>query len=69
MSLADAIGPLSTIGELSPVTYYDMRLANEDGGFKIPKTCKAGVALDLGQNFRLTVEEVDVPEPGKPKKP
>lgn len=32
--------------------------------FDIPKTCRAGVTVDEGPNFRLEVQDVDVPEPG-----
>ena len=30
----------------------------------IPKKCIAGVCVDEGPDFKLQVEEVDVPEPG-----
>jgi hypothetical protein len=32
--------------------------------FVIPKTCKAGVVIEEGMNFKMGVEEVLVPEPG-----
>lgn len=31
----------------------------------IPKTCKAGVVANEGPDFRVEVEEVPVPEPGR----
>jgi hypothetical protein len=33
--------------------------------FEIPKKCKAGVVVDEGPNFRVEVQDVDVPEIGK----
>lgn len=39
---------------------------NGNGAFTIPKTCRAGVVHENGPNFKLEVEDVDVPEPGKP---
>jgi len=30
--------------------------------FDIPKTCKAGVVVDEGPNFRVEVQDVPVPE-------
>lgn len=30
----------------------------------IPKTCKAGVVVNEGPDFKLEVEDVPVPEPG-----
>lgn len=32
--------------------------------FDVPKKCKAGVVVDEGPNFRVEVQEVDVPEIG-----
>jgi hypothetical protein len=32
--------------------------------YEIPKKCKAGVVVDEGPNFRVEVQEVDVPEIG-----
>lgn len=32
---------------------------------EIPKTCKAGVVVNEGPDFKLAVEDVPVPEPGK----
>jgi hypothetical protein len=32
--------------------------------YDIPKKCKAGVVVDEGPNFRVEVQEVDVPEIG-----
>ena len=43
------------------VTRIDSHLVNEN----IPKTCKAGVVIDPGPNFRVAVEDVPVPQPGK----
>jgi propanol-preferring alcohol dehydrogenase len=34
------------------------------GEFVIPKTCKAGVVHNEGPDFTVSIEEVDVPEPG-----
>jgi hypothetical protein len=31
---------------------------------EIPKTCKAGVVVNEGPDFKLEVEDVPVPEPG-----
>jgi hypothetical protein len=33
--------------------------------YEIPKTCKAGVVSNEGPDFKLAVEDVPVPEPGK----
>jgi hypothetical protein len=33
--------------------------------YDIPKTCKAGVVSNEGPDFKLSVEDVPVPEPGK----
>lgn len=33
---------------------------------EIPKTCKAGCVVNEGPDFRVEVEDVPVPEPGKP---
>jgi hypothetical protein len=33
--------------------------------FEIPKMCKAGVVSNEGPDFKLQVEDVPVPEPGK----
>ncbi|KAH6694785.1 chaperonin 10-like protein [Leptodontidium sp. 2 PMI_412] len=32
--------------------------------FEIPKTCKAGVVMNEGPDFKVVVEDVPVPEPG-----
>lgn len=32
--------------------------------FEIPETCKAGVCIEEGPNFKMTVDMVPVPEPG-----
>lgn len=32
---------------------------------EVPKTCKAGVVVNPGPDFKLVVEDVPVPEPGK----
>lgn len=32
---------------------------------EIPKTCKAGVVVNEGPDFRVEVQDVEVPEPGK----
>jgi len=37
---------------------------NASHSYEIPKTCKAGVVVDEGPNFRVEVQEVDVPEIG-----
>lgn len=50
--------PLSTTGG-------DVALENGNGAPMVPKKCKAGVVQENGPNFRIVVEEVDVPEPGK----
>lgn len=34
--------------------------------YDIPKTCKAGVVVNEGPDFKLEVEDVPVPEPGIP---
>jgi propanol-preferring alcohol dehydrogenase len=34
--------------------------------YAIPKTCKAGVVSNEGPDFKLSIEDVSVPEPGKP---
>lgn len=31
---------------------------------EIPKKCKAGVVVNEGPDFRVEVQDVDVPEPG-----
>ena len=31
---------------------------------EIPKKCKAGVVVNAGPDFRVEVQDVDVPEPG-----
>jgi propanol-preferring alcohol dehydrogenase len=36
-----------------------------NGESEIPKTCKAGVVENEGPDFKLVVEDVPVPEPGK----
>lgn len=33
--------------------------------FEIPKTCKAGVVVNEGPDFRVEVQDVPVPEPGR----
>jgi hypothetical protein len=33
--------------------------------FEIPKTCKAGVVVNEGPDFRVEVQTVEVPEPGE----
>lgn len=33
--------------------------------YDIPKLCKAGVVINEGPDFKLAVEDVPVPEPGK----
>jgi propanol-preferring alcohol dehydrogenase len=33
--------------------------------YNIPKTCKAGVVVNEGPDFKLEVEDVPVPEPGR----
>lgn len=33
--------------------------------FEIPKTCKAGVVMNEGPDFKVVVEDVPVPEPGR----
>jgi len=39
---------------------------SQNGGphFEIPKTCKAGVVVNEGPDFRVEIQDVDVPEPG-----
>lgn len=43
----------------------DVAPVDRNGASIVPKTCKAGVVQEYGPNFRLAVEEVNVPEPGK----
>ena len=31
---------------------------------EIPKTCKAGVMSDEGPDYKVTIEDVEVPTPG-----
>ncbi|KAF1982375.1 GroES-like protein [Aulographum hederae CBS 113979] len=38
--------------------------ANGGAHFDVPKTCKAGVVVNEGQDFRVEVQDVPVPEPG-----
>jgi hypothetical protein len=33
--------------------------------YEIPRTCKAGVVSNEGPDFKLKVEDIPVPEPGK----
>jgi propanol-preferring alcohol dehydrogenase len=33
--------------------------------YDVPKTCKAGVVVNEGPDFKLEIEDVPVPEPGK----
>jgi hypothetical protein len=33
--------------------------------YTVPKTCKAGIVKEFGPNFKIVVEEIPVPEPGK----
>lgn len=33
--------------------------------FEIPKQCKAGVVVNEGPDFKVEMQMVDVPEPGK----
>lgn len=40
-------------------------MAATNGSVEIPKTCKAGVVVNEGPDFRLEVEDVPVPEPGE----
>ena len=42
-----------------------MATSNGDAGVEIPKTCKAGVVENEGPDFKLVVEDVPVPEPGR----
>lgn len=37
----------------------------QTGDAEIPKTCKAGVVVNEGPDFKLAVEDVPVPEPGE----
>jgi hypothetical protein len=39
---------------------------NKAQAYDIPKTCKAGVVVNEGPDFHIEVQDVDVPEPGKP---
>ena len=32
---------------------------------EIPATCKAGVVIDEGPNFKVAIEDVPVPKPGQ----
>ena len=41
-------------------------IAKDNTEPEIPKTCKAGVVANEGPDFKLTVEDVPVPEPGTP---
>lgn len=38
-------------------------ISKPTSNFEIPKTCKAGVVVDPGDNFSVKIEEVPVPEP------
>lgn len=40
-------------------------MADNISNFEIPKTCKAGCVIDEGPNFRVEVQDVPVPEPGR----
>jgi len=37
--------------------------------FEIPKKGKAGVVVNEGPDFRVEIQEVDVPEPGRLSRP
>lgn len=39
-------------------------MAAANGSVEIPKTCKAGVVVNEGPDFKVEVVDVDVPEPG-----
>jgi hypothetical protein len=42
----------------------------ENGAPKeIPKKCKGGVVVNEGPDFRVEVQEIDVPEPGSSSNP
>lgn len=49
-----------------PTASQDVTAGVANGASTIPKRCKAGVVHENGPNFKVMVEEVDVPEPGKP---
>jgi hypothetical protein len=40
-------------------------MAGNTSYFEIPETCKAGCVVGEGPNFRVEVQDVPVPEPGK----
>ena len=40
-------------------------MTTTNGETEIPKTCKAGVVENEGPDFKLVVEDVPTPEPGK----
>lgn len=42
-------------------------MAEQNLILEIPKTCKAGCVVNEGPDFRVEVEDVPVPEPGKTK--
>jgi propanol-preferring alcohol dehydrogenase len=35
------------------------------GDFEIPKKTKAGVVVNEGPDFKVEIQEVDTPEPGR----
>lgn len=41
-----------------------LSVEEQNATVQVPKTCKAGVVIDEGPNFKLAVEDVPVPEPG-----
>lgn len=56
--MAISNSPLST-------TSRDVTVGEANGASTIPRKCKAGVVHENGPNYKVVVEEVDVPEPGK----
>jgi hypothetical protein len=47
-------------------TYTQVFMMGDSKTYDIPKTCKAGVVSNEGPDFKLSIEDVPVPEPGKP---
>lgn len=51
--------------EASQTPLPNVVLSGEKDPYVVPKTCKAGVVKEFGPDFKLVVEDVPVPEPGK----
>jgi hypothetical protein len=57
--------PEITTESKEPETTHGGTAEATNGTIEIPKTCKAGVVVNEGPDFKLEVEDVPVPEPGK----